>query len=87
MNCHDVLTTMIDSLANGRAPTDPAVLAHVARALGVAPAQAVMVGDSANDWAMAQGAGVRCLSVGRVPPERFGVIASVPDLAHLQLVI
>lgn len=59
-NAFDCVVT--SDLAGARKP-DPAVFLHACRALGVAPADAVVIGDSDNDGDAARAAGCRFLLV------------------------
>jgi putative hydrolase of the HAD superfamily len=71
----------------GSAKPDPAVYAHALSALGVEPADAVMVGDNLRndvDGALAAGLGAVWLNRdGRPRPEDRPDLVEVPDLAAL----
>lgn len=77
-------------MAGARKP-DPAVFLHACRLLGVAPAEACAIGDSANDAEGARAAGCRVLLVpygyreGRALSEIAcdGVVASLAQAARL----
>lgn len=85
------LARFIDAVAGGdrfavRKP-DPGHVLATLELLGVAPAAAVMVGDSRNDVAAARAAGVACVAVAygysKEPAERLGaarVVASFDEL-------
>jgi phosphoglycolate phosphatase len=59
-NCFDAVAT--PDLAGGRKP-DPAIFLYACRQFGIAPAEAVVIGDSDNDGDAARAAGCRFLLV------------------------
>jgi len=66
---------------------DPRHVAAVLDRLGVAATDAIMVGDSINDIAAAQGAGMRAVAVSfgytRIPPRQLGADAVIDHFAEL----
>jgi len=75
-----------DSVPGARKP-DPRPVWAVLEGLGVPPAQAVVVGDSANDVAAAHAAGLPAIVVAtgytRVPPETLGAELVIDGFAQL----
>lgn len=76
----------------GSAKPEPGLFLHAAAAMGVAPAECTVVGDSPNDALAARAAGMRCLGYCRdTPPERltahgaetFDDMAALPALLGL----
>ena len=79
-----------DSIAGVRKP-DPRLLLAVIERLGAAPAEAVMVGDNANDVQSARAAGVpviiRAGGYTRVPTPELGADAVIATFAELPAVL
>ncbi|MGB0498041.1 MAG: HAD family hydrolase [Rubricella sp.] len=71
----------------GVAKPDPGLFLHAARAMGVDPAETVVVEDSASGMKAAQAAGMRCLAfvpagqdVSALGATAFHAMADLPDL-------
>jgi HAD superfamily hydrolase (TIGR01509 family) len=70
----------------GSPKPEPGLFLHAAAAMGVRPADCVVVGDSPNDAIAARAAGMRCLGYCRdTPPERLAALGAetFDDMAAL----
>jgi phosphoglycolate phosphatase len=76
LSCFDVLVTG-DTLPVKK--PDPAVVSHALAALGIAPAQALLVGDSVTDVRAARAAGIAVWLVGHGYPQGALSGADAPD--------
>ena len=81
LRCLDVLDRFSvvmsgDEVARGK--PEPDVFLAVARALGMAPAECVVIEDSRNGMIAARRAGMRCVAL--VPPGRAGAVRREADV-------
>jgi len=81
LRCLDVLDRFSvvmsgDEVAHGK--PEPDVFLAVARALGMAPAECVVIEDSRNGMIAARRAGMRCVAL--VPPGRAGAVRREADV-------
>ena len=81
LRCLDVLDRFSvvmsgDEVARGK--PEPDVFLAVARALGMAPAECVVIEDSRNGMIAARRAGMRCVAL--VPPGRVGAVRREADV-------
>jgi HAD superfamily hydrolase (TIGR01509 family) len=81
---HELVDIVITAADVQQAKPAPEGLFVIAEALGVAPSQLLMVGDSTADRDAARGAGARFVSVGHTTRAAVGADASVTHVAELR---
>lgn len=87
---HGGLKPYIDILITAddvhRPKPDPESLVRALQQAGIMPEQALMIGDTTNDWLMAKSMGVPAIAVGNDYPATDIVNAQIPDLRSLVVV-
>lgn len=87
----DLMAVVVGGDAGPALKPEPGLLIHACEALGIAPADAVFVGDSENDVAAARGAGMPIVAVAggytELTPEALGADVAIERLDELPAAI